>query len=153
MNKRTLLSKNTVILVRDFARRVASHLRVLWERQGREREGGGERGREKEREEETERPRKPRLKRTVYCELFPWCEAPPMHPADRMRLPALLPSTGNCSHGSKKTSFAPQKNSQQARGRPRKTIHIFHVCLRRPWAAIISLNRFLGPVDEYVTTN
>jgi hypothetical protein len=109
MNKRTLLSKNTVILVRDFARRVASHLRVLWERQGREREGGGERGREKEREEETERPRKPRLKRTVYCELFPWCEAPPMHPADRMRLPALLPSTGNCSHGSKKTSFAPQK--------------------------------------------
>jgi hypothetical protein len=49
------------------------------------------------------------LKRTVYCELFPWCEAAPMHPADRMRLPALLPSTGNCSHGSKKTSFAPQK--------------------------------------------
>ena len=55
--------------------------------------------REKEREEETERPRKPRLKRTVYCELFPWCEAPPMHPADRMRLPALLPSTGNCHTG------------------------------------------------------
>jgi len=23
----------------------------------------------------------------------------------------------------------------------------------KPWAAIISLNRFLGPVDEYVTTN
>ena len=39
------------------------------------------------------------LKRTVYCELFPWCEAAPMHPADRMRLPALLPSTGNCHTG------------------------------------------------------
>jgi hypothetical protein len=39
------------------------------------------------------------LKRTVYCELFPWCEAAPMHPADRMRLPALLPSAGNCHTG------------------------------------------------------
>jgi hypothetical protein len=38
----------------------------------------------------------------------------------------------------------------------------FHVCVPgskpadvgcTPWAAIISLNRFLGPVDDYVTTN
>ena len=39
------------------------------------------------------------LKRTMYCELFPWCEAAPIHPADRMRLPALLPSAGNCHTG------------------------------------------------------
>lgn len=39
------------------------------------------------------------LKRTMYCELFPWCEAAPMHPAERMRLPALLPSVGNCHTG------------------------------------------------------
>ena len=39
------------------------------------------------------------LKRTMYCELFPWCEGAPMHPSDRMRLPPLLPTTGNCHTG------------------------------------------------------
>ena len=39
------------------------------------------------------------LKRTMYCELFPWCEAAPMHPSDRMRLPPLIPSNGNCHTG------------------------------------------------------
>lgn len=27
------------------------------------------------------------VKRTMYCELFPWCAGAPLHPADRMRLP------------------------------------------------------------------
>ena len=39
------------------------------------------------------------IKRTLYCELFPWCSAAPMHPADRMHLPVLLPSAGNCHTG------------------------------------------------------
>jgi hypothetical protein len=39
------------------------------------------------------------LKRTMYCELFPWCEGAPIHPSDRMRLPPLLPTTGNCHTG------------------------------------------------------
>jgi len=38
-------------------------------------------------------------KRTMYCELFPWCAGAPIHPAERMRLPVLLPTAGNCFHG------------------------------------------------------
>ena len=46
------------------------------------------------------------LKRTMYCELFPWCKGAPIHPAERMHLPILLPTVGNCYHGDYSTPAA-----------------------------------------------